>query len=291
MLVQDGIYDEFRSRFLARAAEVTWGDSRDESVDLGPLVSRAPPTASTVSSSAPSPTGRGDPRRRAERRAQRGHGWLLPPSDRLRGVGPEQEITCQEVFGPVLTLQQFSTEDDGVAMANDTEVRLAATIVTGSQERAERVSSQVRAGTVWVNCFFVRDLSAPFGGSGRSGIGRGRDLVLRLLLRREEHGFRTERMELAMGEVVGAGLLAHVPTMMLRGTRRELNEKGDLAGPGSPPAAEGRVRDPSTTTPSWSWTPLVHHGRVRRHGPGPPGGPVHRRGAPRGMCRIPDWQR
>jgi 5-carboxymethyl-2-hydroxymuconic-semialdehyde dehydrogenase len=57
-------------------------------------------------------------------------------------------------------------------MANSTRFGLAATVVTGDQERAERVSAQIRAGTVWVNCFFVRDLGAPFGGSGKSGIGR-----------------------------------------------------------------------------------------------------------------------
>ena len=76
------------------------------------------------------------------------------------------------MFGPVLTLQSFGTEEEGVAMANDTDYGLAATLVTGSPERAERVSSQLSAGTVWINCFFVRDLSAPFGGNGRSGIGR-----------------------------------------------------------------------------------------------------------------------
>ena len=57
-------------------------------------------------------------------------------------------------------------------MANDTEYGLAATLVTSSQERAERVAAQLDAGTVWVNCFFVRDLAAPFGGNGSSGIGR-----------------------------------------------------------------------------------------------------------------------
>jgi 5-carboxymethyl-2-hydroxymuconic-semialdehyde dehydrogenase len=87
-------------------------------------------------------------------------------------MAPTSEIVCHEVFGPVLTLQTFATETEGVAMANDTEFGLAATIVTGSRDRAERVSSAVSAGTVWVNCFFVRDLSAPFGGNGRSGIGR-----------------------------------------------------------------------------------------------------------------------
>ena len=73
---------------------------------------------------------------------------------------------------PAIATTVLTTEEEGVAMANDTDYGLAATLVTGSQERAERVSSQLRAGTVWINCFFVRDLSAPFGGSGRSGIGR-----------------------------------------------------------------------------------------------------------------------
>ena len=57
-------------------------------------------------------------------------------------------------------------------MANDTRFGLAATLVTGDATRAERVSARLTAGTVWVNCFFVRDLGAPFGGNGRSGIGR-----------------------------------------------------------------------------------------------------------------------
>jgi aminomuconate-semialdehyde/2-hydroxymuconate-6-semialdehyde dehydrogenase len=57
-------------------------------------------------------------------------------------------------------------------MANDTRFGLAATLVTGNRDRAERVSDRISAGTIWVNCFFVRDLGAPFGGNGRSGIGR-----------------------------------------------------------------------------------------------------------------------
>jgi 5-carboxymethyl-2-hydroxymuconic-semialdehyde dehydrogenase len=76
------------------------------------------------------------------------------------------------VFGPVLTLQTFDTEDEAVAKANSTRYGLAATMFTGDRERAERVSARLAAGTVWVNCFFVRDLRAPFGGAGLSGIGR-----------------------------------------------------------------------------------------------------------------------
>jgi aminomuconate-semialdehyde/2-hydroxymuconate-6-semialdehyde dehydrogenase len=85
---------------------------------------------------------------------------------------PGSEILTDEVFGPVLTLQTFVDEADAVAMANDTPFGLAATLATGDPERARRVSSQLSAGTVWVNCFFVRDLQAPFGGNGQSGIGR-----------------------------------------------------------------------------------------------------------------------
>ncbi|HET9722257.1 MAG TPA: aldehyde dehydrogenase family protein, partial [Actinomycetota bacterium] len=82
------------------------------------------------------------------------------------------EILREEVFGPVLTLQRFSDEDEAVTLANDTDYGLAAIVYTGSPERAERVSERLVAGTVWVNCFFVRDLVAPFGGARNSGIGR-----------------------------------------------------------------------------------------------------------------------
>jgi 5-carboxymethyl-2-hydroxymuconic-semialdehyde dehydrogenase len=173
MLVQDGIYDAFRERFLERAAAVTQGDSRDESVDIGPLVSRTHFdrvdgfVKRAIADGAQVVLG-GEPNHELNNSTG---GFYYKPTV-FEGVDTSMEITCEEVFGPVLTLQRFASEQDGVAMANDTDFGLAATIVTGSQERAERVSAQVRAGTVWVNCFFVRDLSAPFGGSGRSGIGR-----------------------------------------------------------------------------------------------------------------------
>jgi 5-carboxymethyl-2-hydroxymuconic-semialdehyde dehydrogenase len=72
----------------------------------------------------------------------------------------------------VLTVQTFTGEDEAVALANSTRYGLAATLFTGDEARAQRVSARLTAGTVWVNCFFVRDLRAPFGGAGQSGIGR-----------------------------------------------------------------------------------------------------------------------
>lgn len=82
------------------------------------------------------------------------------------------EILKKEVFGPVPTVQSFRDEDEAVTMANDTECGLAATLYTADRARAERAADRLVAGTVWVNCSFVRDLGAPFGGARSSGIGR-----------------------------------------------------------------------------------------------------------------------
>ena len=173
LLVQDGIYDDFRSKFLERAALIRQGDSRDETTDIGPLVSkphfdRVDGFVQRAIAAGATPLIGGGPN--IELNAATG-GFFYRPTV-FEGVDSGMEITCDEVFGPVLTLQRFGTEEEGVAMANDTDFGLAATLATGSQERAERGAAQLRAGTVWVNCFFVRDLSAPFGGSGKSGIGR-----------------------------------------------------------------------------------------------------------------------
>jgi len=99
-------------------------------------------------------------------------GGLYYPPTLFSTLPAGAEILQREVFGPVLTLQQFEDESEAVELANGTEYGLAATIYTGSEERAERVSAAVAAGTVWVNCFYVRDLETPFGGARDSGIGR-----------------------------------------------------------------------------------------------------------------------
>jgi 5-carboxymethyl-2-hydroxymuconic-semialdehyde dehydrogenase len=69
-------------------------------------------------------------------------------------------------------MQTFSSDQELIEMANGTEFGLAAVIVSGNREHAKRIASEVVAGTIWINCFFVRDLKAPFGGSKKSGIGR-----------------------------------------------------------------------------------------------------------------------
>jgi 5-carboxymethyl-2-hydroxymuconic-semialdehyde dehydrogenase len=169
LLVHESIADRFTDAFLAKAKGIRQGDPRDDDTDIGPMISRT--HFDRVSGFVERATADGA-------RAILGGG----PNEELGGLYfrptlfvdmPEgSEIVCDEVFGPVLTLQTFRTEDEAVAMANDTRYGLAATLVTGDPVRAERVSAQLSAGTVWVNCFFVRDLSAPFGGNGESGIGR-----------------------------------------------------------------------------------------------------------------------
>jgi aminomuconate-semialdehyde/2-hydroxymuconate-6-semialdehyde dehydrogenase len=169
VLVHESLADEFTRRAVERAQQVVQGDPREEATDISALVSRV--HFERVQ-------GFVDRAVAAGARPLVGGG----PNDDLGGLyfrptiladaKPGSEILTEEVFGPVLTIQTFADEAEGVAMANETRFGLAATLVTGDPQRAERVSAQLNAGTVWVNCFFVRDLGAPFGGNGKSGIGR-----------------------------------------------------------------------------------------------------------------------
>ena len=84
----------------------------------------------------------------------------------------DSEVVQSEIFGPVLTFQTFADEAEAISLANSTAYGLSALVWTTSQQRAERVGRALRAGLVWVNTFLVRDLTAPFGGCGISGIGR-----------------------------------------------------------------------------------------------------------------------
>ncbi|MGW9023909.1 aldehyde dehydrogenase [Streptomyces sp. NPDC055722] len=166
LLVEEPIAEEFTRRFVERAAGLSQGDPREEATDIGPNIhSRQVEKID------------GFVRRAVEAGARavigghRGDGLHYAPT-LLTDVAQDSEIVQEEVFGPVLTLQTFATEEEAVRLANDTRFGLAATLATGDRERAGRVTAQLVAGTVWVNCFFVRDLQAPFGGSRLSGVGR-----------------------------------------------------------------------------------------------------------------------
>jgi 5-carboxymethyl-2-hydroxymuconic-semialdehyde dehydrogenase len=169
LLIQRDIYDAFLDRFLEAASGIRQGDPREDTTDIGPQITRE--HFERVDGF-------------VERAKAEGAKAVLGggPTADLGGLyyqptlfvdAPEgSEILTQEVFGPVLTLQPFADEDEAIALANGTEYGLAAIVYTGDPARAERVSDRLVAGTVWVNCFFVRDLNAPFGGSRHSGVGR-----------------------------------------------------------------------------------------------------------------------
>jgi aminomuconate-semialdehyde/2-hydroxymuconate-6-semialdehyde dehydrogenase len=169
LLVEAAAADEFTARFLERSSALRQGDPRDEATDIGPNITRAHLqrvdgyVTRAVADGARVLLGGG---------VNPALGGLYYQPTLLAGARHGAEILTEEVFGPVLTIQSFASEDEGVAMANDTRYGLAATLFTGDPGRADRVSAKLRAGTVWVNCFFVRDLRAPFGGAGESGIGR-----------------------------------------------------------------------------------------------------------------------
>jgi 5-carboxymethyl-2-hydroxymuconic-semialdehyde dehydrogenase len=171
LLVEESVAGEFTDRFLAAAAALRQGDPREDGTDIGPNITRehlarvdgfvrraVAAGARPVIGGGPHPD----------------LGGLYYQPTLLTGAAPGAEILTEEVFGPVLTLQTFTrgAEDEAVALANSTRYGLAAMVFTGDRDRAERVAGRLVAGTVWVNCFFVRDLRAPFGGAGQSGIGR-----------------------------------------------------------------------------------------------------------------------
>jgi aminomuconate-semialdehyde/2-hydroxymuconate-6-semialdehyde dehydrogenase len=101
----------------------------------------------------------------------RDNGFYVEPTI-LTGLPESARCVKEEIFGPVCHVAPFDSEDEGIAMANDTRYGLAASIWTTNLNRAHRVARQMKAGITWVNCWFLRDLRTPFGGAGLSGIGR-----------------------------------------------------------------------------------------------------------------------
>jgi betaine-aldehyde dehydrogenase/5-carboxymethyl-2-hydroxymuconic-semialdehyde dehydrogenase len=175
LLVDESLAEPFLARFHELVDAHVLGDPRDDATTISPVIHRD--HLERIDGFVRRAEANGDKVVRGGHVAERGGLWYQPTLVEPRSN--ESEIVQQEVFGPVLCFQTFRGEEEGVALANSTGYGLAATVWTGSRERAERVGRAVRAGTVWVNTFLVRDLTAPFGGVGLSGVGReGGDYAL-----------------------------------------------------------------------------------------------------------------
>jgi betaine-aldehyde dehydrogenase/5-carboxymethyl-2-hydroxymuconic-semialdehyde dehydrogenase len=168
LLVQESIRGAFLERFGAYADEHVLGDPRDDRTTMSPLIH--PDHLERVEAFVGRARTAGDRVVRGGKRARIGGLWYEPTLVEPRSN--DSEIVQREVFGPVLTFQTFGDEAEAIELANSTEYGLSGIVYTGSAGRAERVGRAVRAGTVWVNTFLVRDLTAPFGGMGISGMGR-----------------------------------------------------------------------------------------------------------------------
>jgi aminomuconate-semialdehyde/2-hydroxymuconate-6-semialdehyde dehydrogenase len=169
LFVQRGILPAFLEAFVAKAESLRIGDPKLPDTQLGPLASEEHFkkvrgfVEDLEATGADVVTG------------GLGEGWVVRPTVVLE-PDLSSRLCREEVFGPVVTIHGFDSGDGGedraVALANDTRYGLNAMVFTENLSRAHRVAARLRAGTVWVNCFFVRDLRAPFGGVGDSGVGR-----------------------------------------------------------------------------------------------------------------------
>ena len=175
LLVEDSVATEFSDLFNAHIDKHVLGDSRSPSTTISPLIH--PDHMARVEGFVSRARESGDEVMRGGERWKDDGLWYEPTVIRPRDN--YSEIVQREVFGPVLTWQTFADEDEAIALANSTEYGLSGIVYTGSEERAQRVGSAIRAGTIWVNTFLVRDLTAPFGGCRISGMGReGGDYAL-----------------------------------------------------------------------------------------------------------------
>jgi aminomuconate-semialdehyde/2-hydroxymuconate-6-semialdehyde dehydrogenase len=173
ILIHKSIYEKFKAEFIERVKKLTVGDPLQEASKQGAVVSKvhfdkvmnciavAKEEGGTIllGGEAVTPEGRC------------ANGYFIQPTI-IEGLGAHCKTNMEEIFGPVVTLQTFETEEEALALANASNYGLASTIWTQDIARANRVALKINAGIVWINCWLLRDLRTPFGGMKNSGVGR-----------------------------------------------------------------------------------------------------------------------
>lgn len=175
LLVEESVSGDFLELFNHHTDQHVLGDSRQPTTTISPMIH--PDHLARVAGFVNRAREAGDRIVRGGERWKEDGLWYEPTL--IEPISNQSEVVQREVFGPVLTYQTFADEAEANRLANSTDYGLSGIVYTGSEDRAHRVGAAIRAGTVWVNTFLVRDLTAPFGGCGISGIGReGGDYAL-----------------------------------------------------------------------------------------------------------------
>ena len=172
ILVEDGIYDEFERRFVESVEKMTVGDPLDESSDLGALIS--PEHLENVRSYIELAKEEGGTILTGGTPClpSRFHGgnWISPTV--IGGLEYDSRCATEEIFGPVVSLHRFDSEEEAIEIANCTRYGLAGSVWTEDLEKGKRVSERIDSGMIWINTWLHRDLRVPFGGVKDSGVGR-----------------------------------------------------------------------------------------------------------------------
>ena len=173
ILIEQSVYEKFKTAFVERTKKLTVGDPLDESSNQGAIVSKlhfdkimhcinlAKQEGGNILCGGHALTIPG----RCEK------GYFIEPTI-IENLGPDCKTNREEIFGPVVTLQPFTTVEEALALANATSYGLASTIWTQDISKANLVASKIQSGIVWINCWLLRDLRTPFGGIKDSGVGR-----------------------------------------------------------------------------------------------------------------------
>lgn len=173
IFIQRAIYDKFVAAFVERVNKLTVSYPSDPNAKMGALVSK-PHLEKVLSYIELAKTEGGQilaGGKQVHLEAPYDKGYYLEPTV-IAGLDYQCRTNQEEIFGPVVTLTPFDTEEEVLTMANSTEYGLSATLWTTDLARAHRMADEIQAGIVWINSWLVRDLRTPFGGVKSSGVGR-----------------------------------------------------------------------------------------------------------------------